>query len=187
MRRTHCVLAFATLALVVVPVGASTFLAMTDAELVRGADAIVQGKVVSQESDWDATGRVIVTEATVRVQTVLAGRADSLVTVRNFGGTVGDLSVDAIGFPRFREGERVVLFLIENPDGTSRVLGYQQGHFEVVERLDGVKVVVPRTEDGGTYLTRDGRLIQERGSVPLRDFKRGVRRMAREIRDTGAR
>jgi hypothetical protein len=153
---------------------------MSDVELVTQADAIVQGRVISQKSLWDATGRVIVTESVIRVQNVLNGQAPTTVTIRVAGGEVGDFAVDAIGFPKFRDREKVVLFLRDNGDGTSRVLGYQQGHFEVVKRNDGVKLAVPRTEDGAVFLTRSGALLPERQSMRLQDFKRGVRRVARE-------
>ena len=68
MRRISIALALVALALAAVPATASTFLAMSDVELVTGADAIVQGRIVSQRSLWDQTGRVIVTETVVRVQ-----------------------------------------------------------------------------------------------------------------------
>lgn len=35
------------------PMMASTFLAMSDVELVTKADAIVQGRIISQKSLWD--------------------------------------------------------------------------------------------------------------------------------------
>jgi hypothetical protein len=171
----------------VVPATASTFLAMSDVELVTEAAAVVQGKVIKQRSLWDETGRVIVTETVVRVQSVLAGQAPRLVTVRTAGGQVGDFAVEAIGFPKFKDRENVLLFLSDNGDSTSRVLGYQQGHFEVVKRLDGVKMAVPRTEDGASFLDRSGRLQPERSSMRLRDFKRGVRRIAREQLGNGRR
>ncbi len=182
MRRISVALALCALALAAVPTTASTFLAMSDVELVTQADAVVQGRVVEQKSFWDETGRVIVTESVVRVQNVLVGEAPKFVTVRTAGGQVGDLAIEAVGFPAFNHRERVILFLADNQDGSSRVLGYQQGHFEVVKRKDGVRVVVPRTEDGATFVSRDGRLKAERQSIRLDDFKRGVRRIAREQR-----
>ncbi|MFQ5526201.1 MAG: hypothetical protein ACE5GX_08050 [Thermoanaerobaculia bacterium] len=182
MRRISLALALLALAVAAVPATASTFLAMSDVELVTGADAIVQGRIISQRSLWDETGRVIVTESVVRVQSVLAGQAPRFVTVRTAGGEVGDFAVDAVGFPKFNDRERVVLFLEDNRDGTSRVLGYQQGHFEVVKRQDGVRMAVPRTEDGAEFVNRAGQLKGERPSMLLSDFKRGVRRIARERR-----
>lgn len=182
MRRISVAFALAALALAAAPMMASTFLAMSDVELVTKADAVVQGRIISQRSLWDESGRVIVTESVVRVQSILAGRASKFVTVRTAGGEIDEFAVEAIGFPKFNDREKVVLFLKDNRDGTSRVLGYQQGHFEVVKRQDGVRMAVPRTEDGAEFVNRTGQLKGERPSMLLRDFKRGVRRIAREQR-----
>lgn len=180
MRRILVALALVVLVLAAAPSTASTFLAMSDVELVTQAEAVVQGRVISQRSLWDQTGTVIVTESVVRVQSVLVGEAPRFVTVKTAGGEVGDFAVEAAGFPKFHDRENVILFLQANADGTSRVLGYQQGHFEVVKRKDGVRMAVPRTEDGGEFITRSGKLMSERPSMLLSAFKRGVRRIARE-------
>lgn len=172
------------LALATLPAAASTFVALTDAELVRGADAIVRGKVIHLESSWNENGTVIVTDAVVKVRETLRGEAPQLVTVRTFGGRVGDFGVEAIGFPRFGEREQVILFLQRPSAGPARVLGFQQGHWQVVERLDGVKLAVPRVEDGAALVTRDGSLRPEPKSVRLRDFKRYIRRIERHDRGT---
>lgn len=178
MRRT-LVAAVAAVILFASPGGASTFVALTDAELVGGAEAIIQGRVVSQETLRTPDGRLIVTEAVVRVREVLAGEAAEFVTVRTVGGRLGNLRIEAPGFPQFNAGERVILFLEPEPEGEQkRVRGYQQGHFEVVRRLDGVQMVVPRIEEGTRLVTRDGRVLPEPQSTRLSAFKRTVRRLA---------
>lgn len=183
MRKTLIVWCVA-LTLATLPVTASTFVALSDAELVKGADAIVQGKIVRLESSWNESGTLIVTDAVVKVRETLRGAAPRLVTVRTAGGEVGDYGVEAVGFPKFRQGEQVILFLDQKPDAPARVLGYQQGHWEIVERLDGVKMAVPRVEDGAALITRDGQLRPEPQSVRLRDFKRYVRRIDRRNPET---
>lgn len=182
MRKT-LVVSCTALALATLPAMASTFVAMTDAELVKGADAIVRGKIVKLESRWNESGNLIVTDATVAVRETLRGTAPEFVTVRTAGGEVGDYGVEAIGFPKFRRGEDVILFLDRGTDGPARVLGFQQGHWEVVERLDGVKMAVPRVEDGAALITRDGQLRPEPRSVLLRDLKRYIRQIDRRERE----
>lgn len=164
------------------PGGASTFIALTDTELVGGAEAIIQGRVISLRSLRTTSGRLVVTEAVVRVREVIVGDAPARVTVRTIGGQIGNLRVEAPGFPQFRAGEHVILFLEPEPaSGQMRVRGYQQGHFEVVRRLDGVRLAVPRIEEGTRLVTRDGRLLPEPQSTRLAAFKRTVRRLAAEI------
>lgn len=181
MRKT-LIVSGALLVLATLPAMASTFIAMTDAELVRGADAIVRGKIVKLESSWNENGTLIVTDATIKVRETLRGEAPQLVTVQTAGGVVGDYGVKAVGFPEFRRGENVILFLDREADEPARVVGFQQGHWEIVERLDGVKMAVPRVEDGAALITRDGQLRPEPQSVRLRDLKRYIRQIDRRDR-----
>ena len=180
MRNGFKIVLALVVALVPVAAFASTFVAMSSSELVAGADAIVQGRVVAQESKWDGEGTIIVTNATVVVDAVLVGTAPDRVTVQIPGGEVNGYRVGAIGFPSFRRGEEVVLFLARRDDGSMRVVGHQLGHWEVVTRNDGVKVAVPRTEDGATFLTRDGRTAPEPVTQPLDVFKQNIDRLALE-------
>src|SRR4051794_613685 len=106
-----------------VPAAASTFLAMTQHELIAQSDAVVQGRVLKVSSFWSPSGRVIMSEALVQVEEKVRGNAPSVVKVRTFGGTVGGYTVEAHGFPKFAVDERVVLFL-QNADDTAEVTGY---------------------------------------------------------------
>lgn len=179
MKRAVCFTVTALLALAALPAAGSTFVAMSQQEMVGHADAVVQGRVVGLESFWSASGRIIVTEAVVAVDEVVAGEAPAQVRVRTFGGQVGDVTVEAHGFPVFEQGERVILFLArERSDGSLRVVGYQQGHYRVVTRLDGVTLAVPQVEEGVRLLTPSGRLAPAAQSVLIDDFKASVRRDA---------
>jgi hypothetical protein len=153
---------------------ASTFLAMSLDELVAESDQVVQGEVVQTRSFWDAEQRVILTDATLRVDRHLLGEGPPTVTVRTFGGRVDDYEVLAHGFPAFAEGDEVVLFLQEQGDGTSRVTGYQLGHYEVVDR-DGSAWVVPTWDAGSRLLTADGRLAPGPVAQDLASFARDLR------------
>lgn len=164
-------------------VGASTFVAFDSRAMVGESEQIVQGKVVELRSFWNEDGRVIVTEATVEVTETLLGSGASRVTVRVPGGQVGDFRVEATGFPVFERGQEVILFLQHDSRlGVERVVGHQQGHFEVVHRDDGVSLAVPMIEDARLF-TRDGRLAPAARSMELNTFKNRVRELAFEIQD----
>ncbi len=164
------------------PVAASTFVAMSSVDLVKGATAVIQGQVIEIESFWSDSGRIIVTEAKIEVDEVLLGRAPSTVTVRTFGGQVGDMIVEAHGFPKFEANERVLLFLtVEPADGTTRVLGYQQGQYRVVTRLDGVTLAVPMADEGMRLIQRSGKLAPEPQSLLLDDFRSRLRATALQV------
>ena len=167
----------------VVPATASTFVAMSPEALVAQADAVIQGEVVNLSSFWTESDRLVATEALVTVDEVIAGDAPSTVTVRTFGGQVGDFKVEAHGFPTFQRNERVLLFLEWNADEDAyRVLGYQQGQFRVVTRLDGVTLAVPMVDEGARFFHADGRLAPEPRSTEIETFKSTVRDLAERVR-----
>jgi hypothetical protein len=164
------------------PAEASLFLAMTPEELIEQSDAVVQGRVIHQQSRWDEQGRLIVTEATVRVDEFIVGKGPPVLKVRTFGGEVDGFHVEAVGFPRFNDGEEVILFLKRDEEiQASRIVGYQQGHFEVVERLDGVVLAVPRVEDGAGFFTPSGQFVPAPPSTELGTFKQRVRAEAARL------
>jgi hypothetical protein len=166
------------LAMAAVPVGASTFLKMSQQELIRDSAAVVQGHVIKVSSFWDATGRAVVSEALVRVESKIFGEAPSVVVVRTFGGKVGNFMVEAHGFPKFQVNDHLLLFLEPEQDGATRVAGYQQGQFRVVRDKSGAMLAVP-TFEGATLLTRDGRAAAPAKAIRLDELKQSIRNEAR--------
>lgn len=157
---------------VVIPAGASTFIALSHHELVAQSDAVIQGRVLKVSSYWGQGGRIIMSEALVQVEETIRGNAPSVVKVRTFGGTVGGYTVEAHGFPRFTTNDHVVLFL-QNANETAEVTGYRQGQWRIVER-NGVKLAVP-TVEGGTLIGRDGRPVAAAKAMSLDTFKNMIR------------
>jgi len=172
----------ALLVAVTVPASASTFLAMSQEELVAESDAVVIGEVMQVQSYWNEGATAIVTDALVRVSETLAGNADGVVQVRTFGGQVGPVRIEAHGFPVFEQGQRVVLHLRGDGEST-RVVGYQQGHFRVLVRhSDGVQVAVPTVDDGAHVVTRDGAPAQPQRVRTLDTLRQEVRDAAADVR-----
>lgn len=171
----------AALLLIAVPATASTFVGMSQNELVAKADAVVIARVVAQTPAWTESGRLIYTDNVLAIEETVLGKAAGSITVRTFGGQIGDFKVEAHGFPQMENDEHVLLFLHNDAKvGTHRVLGYQQGHFSIVERLDGVVLAVPQIEEGATLLNKNGRLMAAPVSVPLGQFKAQIVKMAAE-------
>ena len=162
------------LLLAVIPAAASTFIALSHAELVAGSDAVVQGRVLKVSSFWEKTGRVIVSEAMVQVDEVVKGAAPGVVVVRTFGGTVNGYTVEAHGFPKFAVNDHVLLYL-HGADGTAEVTGYQQGQYRIVRDKAGMTLAVP-TVDGGAFLVgRDGRPALGAKAMRLETLKNLIR------------
>lgn len=123
MRRRHIVwgiiLAGAT-AHLSGPVSASLFEPVSDAQLVCEATDVIQGQVTEVQAAWDEARTAIWTTATVQVTDVLRGATprSADITVKEVGGTVDGYTIQAEGFPTFRQGEEVVLLLRPWEDGS---------------------------------------------------------------------
>ena len=180
MKRLLVVLVLAAAVVSALPASASTFLAMDQGELVRASQAVVVGEVIQVRAFWNDDATAIVTEAQVRVDETLVGEAPPFVTVRTFGGTVGRLRIEALGFPTFHTGERLVLYL-EELDGPARVVGYQQGEYRItVRHSDGVEIAVPAVDHGAHLVHLDGRAAARPRALPLSTLKDQIRTAAGE-------
>lgn len=167
--------------LATLPAGASTFLAMSQDELVHQSDAVVVGKVLEVESFRDESGRVIVSEAMIEVEETVVGTAPSIAVVRTLGGTVDGYTVVAHGFPAFEPEDRVVVFLEEQQDGSSRVVGYRLGQYKVITNRHGVDIAVPTLEPGVRLLTATGEAAPRPRPVPLDTLRSQLRQRSQRL------
>lgn len=154
-------LALALLLVLAVPLSASQFIHMPFDQVARESALVVRATVGDTWSAWDDAHEVIYTYATLRVNRYFgeATGPDTLV-VREVGGTVGDYTQEAIGFPVIRGGEDVVLFLSNWEDSTDyRIHAFNQGKFLVRSR-GGIDVLIEDPVKQG-----DGRLAPERGGM----------------------
>jgi len=172
-------MSFALVALLAsVPVSASTFAAMSDEALVAGSQAVIVGEIDQVYSFWNEDGTAVMTDAVVHVDRVLAGSAPAQVTVRTFGGQVGDFRLEADGFPTFQRGEHTVLFLAAGTDGTYRVTGYQLGQYRIRRGADGVATAFPALDHGVRLMFADGTAAPAPKALPLEALANRVRRLA---------
>src|SRR5262245_44005303 len=181
MKRTPWILLCGALALAM-PSGASTFMAISQDELVGQAESVVQGRVIDVVSFWNREGTAIMTEAMLEVEDTLLGPDRSHVRLVTFGGEVGGLVIEAHGFPTFRKGQRLLLFLEpsrKSEDGAHRVLAYRQGELEIRKDAQGREWAVPTWEaDNVRILKADGTPARVPRAVPLDEFKRQIRETA---------
>ena len=105
-------LAFAT-----APLGATSVTPPTFSQLTARAGTIFRGEVSSIRAELvtQADNRAIFTYVTFRLQEILKGTppagADATVTLEFLGGTVGELTMDVVGMPRFSVGQTELLFV----------------------------------------------------------------------------
>jgi hypothetical protein len=157
------------------PAGASTFLKMTQKDLVRDAAAVVKGQVIQVNSFWTPDGTIIVSEAMIKVDEAFLGSPDSIVIVKTFGGEVNGFNVEAHGFPRFTLNEKVLLYLEKEENGVARVAGYQQGQFRVVQDKAGVEYAIPATDEDSNVVARNGRTAPREKAIRLDVLRDSIR------------
>lgn len=164
------------------PVAASTFIHMTPRQMLAESIAVVDGEVLSVNSFWDEAGMIIVTEAMVQVHEAVIGDAPTVVALRTFGGTVGGYTIEAHGFPEFRVGERMLLFVGTEDEGVSRVVGYRQGMYRVGHDRNGTEVAIPTYEAAeASLVNRDGRQVAMPRPYRLDQFKSFLRAEAARV------
>jgi len=146
-------------------------------ELTKKSDSIVMARVDDATSSWDASHKEIYSYYTLHILQPVKGRKDeTTITLREIGGTVGNIASIVPGMPSFKKGEEVILFLTQkDAAGYPWVMGLQQGKYSIVEK-NGTKVV--RNDLAGTeLLTRPGQKIESTTSPdqPLSAFLDGIK------------
>ena len=112
---------------------------VTKAELLKESDAVVIGFVRSLQS-FKGKSEIrpgkedIFTNVSLEIKEYLynpKNLSDSKIMVRVLGGTVGDTTMNVSESPIFTKGERVIVFLKQNPDRTFSVVGWVQGKYTI--------------------------------------------------------
>ena len=182
-------LALATEAFPVPEATATIVVPMSDRDLTESAVAVVIGDVTAIESHWNPTDQQISTYVTLDVVEVLRGDVGTgPVTLRQMGGRVGNVDAWVDGSPEFAVGERVLLFLRTNPDGTLRVAHLHQGRFSVLSDAYSGQAYAHRPA-----APRGVHVLGAPGTTPtdavheLETFKRRIRGFARQRAPLAAR
>ena len=102
-------------------------------DMVDQAELIFEGRVLSHQTEWDPSGKLIVTHVNFEVTDVLKGGPYANVRLTFIGGTIGrrTLSVSGVAMPQV--GEQGVYF-VESTHRlqASPILGLNQGRFRNV-------------------------------------------------------
>ena len=136
-----CTLVFAGVA------GSTTVIPPTFDALVSGAGTIFVGEVMDQRAYWISTpqGRAIRTQVVFKVEDVWKGSAGAVTQLDFLGGTIGETTMEVVGMPTFRVGQRNVLFVAAER-AISPLVGFMHGRMRVERDHLGVDRV--RTNDG---------------------------------------
>ncbi len=142
-----CILAFACVA------QATTVIPPTFDELVNEAELIFQGTVTNVTSQWTGEGarRHIESYVTVNVEDPIKGNPGASYTLSMLGGTVDGETMEVSDSPKFKIGDRDVLFVEHNGTQFIPLVGIMHGRFRVQkDTLSGAEVVL---NDEGKALT----------------------------------
>jgi hypothetical protein len=148
-------------ALVVASAEATTFVVLSDRVMIATTPSIVVGTAVISYTQLNDRGG-IETITSLAVESVLKGSiAADTITIREPGGRYGDRFQEIAAVPRFRDGERVLLFLRELPGNQYVVHNLALGKFSLA-RDDAGRNVAIRQEEEINGWTKNGGPQHER-------------------------
>ena len=174
-------IALVVLSVVAIPAVASQFISLPFDRVVRGSVVVVRATVGPVSSAWDSDGEVIFSSASLKVSEYLRGHGPDTLVVREVGGTVGDYTQQAVGFPELREGEDVVLFLAPWEDSDAmRIFAYRQGKY-LIDRASDIVFSDPAGQ--GEAVGRSEKMSARDGGMSLTEFREMVRAADRGERD----
>jgi hypothetical protein len=161
------------------PADASILRMLSKKDLIHNSDSIVLGTVIDEYSQYDPTGRFIVTYTKIRILQDVKGAEGTSgeVIVKNFGGKVGSREMIVHGGAKFLNGEKTLLFLKNGRSGFKSILGLSQGKFNVIKNIisgkeQAVNPLDPELKfvNSNYKLSDDAGLDKKAGPVDLSDF-----------------
>jgi hypothetical protein len=140
---------------------ATTVIPPTFDDLVTRADMIFEGTVTGLRSEWTGEGpnRHIVTYVSFKIEDSIKGAAGADYTIRMFGGTVDGRTIEVTDAPRFKVGDRDILFVENNGSQFIPLVGIMHGRFHVQADASGANETIAK--DNGAGLANVAQLGQD--------------------------
>jgi Matrixin len=163
------------------PVRATTVVPVPEQALIEDAVAIVTGKVILIESYWDAQQEKIFTHISLSIDEILKGEFNTReLVLKQVGGRISDLYSWVYGSPEFTIGEKVLVFLGRNSDGSLRVAHLFQGKFSIFSDTQSGDEFLYRGTPAGVQVlsapsTSKGVAPQNYEIHALKDYKNRIR------------
>jgi hypothetical protein len=131
LHRSFCFLG--CLALAISTARTTTVIPPTFDQLVGDAEVIFEGTVTGLRSEWVGQGsqRHIISSITFRIEDPIKGGSGAEYTIRMFGGTVDGHTMEVADAPRFKIGDRDILFVEHNGTQFIPLVGIMHGRFHV--------------------------------------------------------
>jgi len=159
---------------------ATTVVPPTFDQLVTDAEFIFEGTVIDARSQWTGEGaeRRIVTHVTFEIEDAIKGASGKNYTIQMLGGTVDGETIEVAEAPRFKVGDRDILFVEHNGAQFVPLVGIMHGRFHVQTDGEGRDVVA---KDNGALLADASKLGQDEKAavtgpaLSAADFKSAIR------------
>ncbi|HTE95613.1 MAG TPA: hypothetical protein VK678_19185 [Bradyrhizobium sp.] len=166
--------------LALVSVRATTVIPPTFDQLVTDAEVIFEGTVTDTRSQWTGAGaeRHIMTQVTFQIEDAIKGAPGKSYTIQMLGGTVDGETMEVSDAPRFKIGDRDILFVEHNGTQFVPLVGIMHGRFHVQTDAAGHDVVA---KDNGAFLAdvaklgRDEQSAVTGSALSAADFKSAIR------------
>ncbi len=136
---------------------------MSIERMVSFSDEVVTGEVISVESRWDDQGRII-TDVVLQVETAMKGRANrnARLYFSQLGGHVDGITTHVPQYPRWKEGEEVLVFMGENRTFGLMAVGGRAGKFTIRRDPEtGERYVAAQNQLSQRALDRASRAIPQ--------------------------
>jgi len=139
MKTIRALFFVACLALTLPTLQATTVIPPTFDQLVNQAEVIFQGTVTDLRPQWMGEGaeRHIVTFVTFKIDDPIKGVLKESSTIRMFGGTLDGQTMEATDTPRFKLGDRDILFVENNGTQFVPLVGIMHGRFRIQKEASG--------------------------------------------------
>jgi hypothetical protein len=139
MKIRRSLFSLACLALTLPALRATTVIPPTFDQLVNQAELIFQGTVTDLRPQWMGEGaeRHIVTFVTFKIDDPIKGALNESYTIRMFGGTLDGQTMEATDTPRFKLGDRDILFVENNGTQFVPLVGIMHGRFRIQKEASG--------------------------------------------------
>jgi hypothetical protein len=160
----------------------TTVIPPTFDELVSRAEVIFQGTVTDVRSQWTGEGAQhrIESYVTFRVEDAMKGAPGESYTLRMLGGTVDGETMEVSDSPKFKIGDRDVIFVENNGSQFIPLVGIMHGRFHVdKDKETGREMITTHEREPLKDLSRLGKQEQKASAseaLSPNDFKSAIRR-----------
>lgn len=182
MKKLPFLLSFACLCFGLHAARGTTVIPPTFAELVSRAEVIFQGTVTDVRSQWTGEGAQhrIESYVTFKVEDAMKGAPGESYTLRMLGGTVDGETMEVSDSPKFKVGDRDIIFVENNGSQFIPLVGIMHGRFHVdKDKETGREMITTNEREPLKDLSRLGKQEQKASAseaLSPNNFKSAIRR-----------